>query len=68
MRGVRRDEGVWLAHQLGWNQVAAFPDKFAAIGYVSEQEDPGRWDVAFAPYGRWFGPGCVVVEGSLKRP
>lgn len=60
-------EGVWLAYTFGWGKVVAFPDEFTAMSYVSEQGGR-RWDVAFAPWGEWFGPGCIVVQGLVGGP
>jgi hypothetical protein len=67
---VSEDEGgVWLAaYTFGWRRVVAFSDEFSAISYVSEQGGCGHWDVAFAPFGEWFGPGCLVVRGRVRGP
>jgi hypothetical protein len=54
-----------LAYTFGWRKIAAFPDEFSAMSYVSEQAGGDQWDVAFAPFGEWFGPGCLVVRGRV---
>jgi hypothetical protein len=60
------EEGVWLAYTFGWRRVVAFPDEFAAMSYISEQRAGDHWDVAFAPFGEWFGAGCLVVRGRIR--
>jgi hypothetical protein len=48
-RGVEDESGVWLAYTFGWRKVAAFPEEFSAMSYVSEHSDRENWNVAFAP-------------------
>jgi hypothetical protein len=63
------EDGAWLAHTFGWRRVVAFPDQMSAISYVSQPEQAGRgWDIAFAPFGEWFGVGCLVVRGRVGGP
>ena len=58
-------EGVWLAYNEPWTRVVAFDSPVDASDYA--EENPGMlW--AWAPWGTWFGPGCVVVEGLIGGP
>jgi hypothetical protein len=66
---MTEDQSVWLAYTFGWTRVVAFLDQMSAIDYVSQPERAGRgWDVALAPFGQWFGVGCLVVRGRVEGP
>jgi hypothetical protein len=57
------------AYTFSWRRVVAYPDQMSAIAYVSKPELARRgWDVCFAPWGEWFGAGCLVVRGRVGRP
>lgn len=58
-------DGVWLCYTEDWSKIVAFDSPVEASDYAEQNPDM-LW--AWAPWGQWFGKGCVVVDGLVGGP